>query len=28
MMRDTKITQIYTGTVEMQRIEIADKILG
>lgn len=28
MMRDAKITQIYTGTVEMQRIEIADKILG
>lgn len=28
MMRDTKITQIYTGTVEMQRIEIADSILN
>ncbi|WP_164670731.1 acyl-CoA dehydrogenase family protein [Virgibacillus doumboii] len=28
MMRDAKITQIYTGTVEMQRIEIAEKILA
>lgn len=28
MMRDAKITQIYTGTVEMQRIEIAEKILS
>lgn len=27
MMRDSKITQIYTGTVEMQRIEIASSIL-
>lgn len=27
MMRDAKITQIYTGTVEMQLIEIAEKIL-
>jgi butyryl-CoA dehydrogenase len=27
MMRDSKITQIYTGTVEMQRIEIANSIL-
>lgn len=27
MMRDAKITQIYTGTVEMQRIEIAKSIL-
>lgn len=28
MMRDARITQIYTGTVEMQRIEIADSYLG
>ncbi|HLQ71376.1 MAG TPA: acyl-CoA dehydrogenase family protein [Bacillota bacterium] len=28
MMRDTKITQIYTGTVEMQLNEIADSILA
>jgi alkylation response protein AidB-like acyl-CoA dehydrogenase len=28
MMRDAKVTQIYTGTVEMQRIEIAEKILA
>lgn len=28
MMRDAKITQIYTGTVEMQRIEIAETILA
>lgn len=28
MMRDTKITQIYTGTVEMQKIELSDKILN
>ncbi|MCL6572777.1 MAG: acyl-CoA dehydrogenase family protein [Bacillus sp. (in: Bacteria)] len=27
MMRDAKITQIYTGTGEMQRIEIAQSIL-
>src|SRR5690625_2778929 len=27
MMRDTKITSIYTGTAEMQRIEISDEIL-
>jgi butyryl-CoA dehydrogenase len=27
MMRDAKITQIYTGTVEMQRIEMAQSIL-
>ncbi len=28
MMRDAKITQIYTGTVEMQRIEIAEDLLA
>lgn len=28
MMRDAKITQIYTGTVEMQRMEIAKHILA
>lgn len=27
MMRDARITQIYTGTVEMQRIEIAEHYL-
>jgi butyryl-CoA dehydrogenase len=27
MMRDSKITQIYTGTVEMQRLEIANSLL-
>lgn len=27
MMRDVRITQIYTGTVEMQRIEIAEYYL-
>lgn len=27
MMRDARITQIYTGTVEMQRIEIAENLL-
>lgn len=28
MMRDVRITQIYTGTVEMQRIEIAKHLLA
>ena len=28
MMRDARITLIYTGTVEMQRIEIAKSILS
>lgn len=28
MMRDVRITQIYTGTVEMQRMNIADSLLS
>lgn len=28
MMRDAKITQIYEGTQQIQRIVIARKILG
>lgn len=28
MMRDARITQIYTGTVEMQRLEIAENLLS
>jgi len=28
LLRDAKITQIYTGTVEMQKLEIAKTILG
>ena len=28
LLRDAKITQIYTGTVEMQKVEIARAILG
>jgi butyryl-CoA dehydrogenase len=28
LMRDAKITQIYTGTVEMQKVEIAQHILN